>query len=217
VLYRFCSQKNCADGTSPFAGLLIDTAGNLIGTTLNGGATGEGTVFQLSPSGSGYTETILYSFCALPDCADGWVPSSARLVRDAAGNLFGTTSQGGGKRDGGVVYQLTPNGGTWSETVLHTFCADRECTDGKEPFAGVVMDGSGALYGATARGGAIDKRNGAIYRIQGGVFEVIYSFCGGPCGKAPVGGLIVDGVGNLFGTTARGGRHHRGTVFELSP
>lgn len=141
------------DGANPESVLLFDSGGNLYGTTQNGGSSNEcgfsgcGTVFELSPQQDGsWSENVLYSFCSLADCTDGERPLSGPLVRDSAGNLFGTTYFGG-KNDDGVVFKLDAAG---EETVLHTFTGG---SDGADPFAGLVMDGSGALYGTTADGG----------------------------------------------------------------
>ena len=137
ILYRFTGG---ADGAFPGAGLTGD-AGNLFGTTPLGG----GVVFELSPTG---TETVLYSFCAQAACADGGGPV-AGLIRDAAGNLYGTTSGGGDFACScGVVFKVDPTG---HETVLYTF---RGGADGADPEAGLVRDAAGNLYGTTRAGGA---------------------------------------------------------------
>ncbi len=242
VLYSFCSQSNCADGANPFAygGLIMDTSGNLYGTTSVGGnATGGGTVFQLTPSDTGWSETVLYSFCSQTNCADGASPL-AGLIMDAAGNLYGTTSAGGTSAPGtGVVFQLTPDptGTGWTETVLYSFCSQIYCADGYQPLGGLIMDGAGNLYGTTRQG---DNNPGtcALAGSCGVVFEltpdptgtvwtetVLYRFCSQlRCadGVYPYGGLIMDASGNLYGTTNGGGANDGsqvgpGVVFELTP
>jgi uncharacterized repeat protein (TIGR03803 family) len=154
VLHNFCG----ADGAYPSSVLIWDAAGNLYGTTKEGGSSdvcdgGCGAVFELSPdSGGSWTEKVLYSFCSVSGCADGLEPLSGPLVRDAAGNLYGTTYFGGSHRDCsgdacGVVFKLNPNG---KETVLHNFTGG---ADGADPWAGLVIDASGNLYGAARYGG----------------------------------------------------------------
>jgi uncharacterized repeat protein (TIGR03803 family) len=144
VLYSFCTQANCADGAQPSAGLVSDRKGNLYGTTSGGGAYQSGVVFKLTPKRK---ETVLYGFCAQSNCADGALPL-AGPVFDNRGNLYGTTPYGGAS-GAGVVFKLTPKG---KETVLYSFCA-QGCTDGYRPFAGVVFDQKGNLYGTTQYGG----------------------------------------------------------------
>jgi uncharacterized repeat protein (TIGR03803 family) len=153
VLYSFCAKTTCADGASPYGGLVFDKKGNLYGTTLMGGAANRGTVFKLTPEGE---ETVLYSFCAKKSyCHDGENPY-AGVVFDQKGNLYGTTPLGGAY-DGcdntgcGVVFELTPKG---KETVLHSFCAQKGCDDGSLPYAGLVFDTKGNLYGTTWAGGS---------------------------------------------------------------
>jgi uncharacterized repeat protein (TIGR03803 family) len=120
---------------------------------LGEGPHGQGVVFELSPSGGGqWTYNILYGFCAQQGCADGRTPQYGSLVFDAAGNLYGTT-QGGGSQNYGTVFELTPSGGSWTETVLHSFCSATNCTDGEEPIGGVVLDAHGNIYGVTPGGG----------------------------------------------------------------
>ena len=165
MLYNFCTQggTSCTDGEQPVAGLIEDTSGNLYGTTEYGGANGGGTVVKLTPSGGGYTESVLYSFCAQggTSCTDGASPL-ASLIEDASGNLYGTTwhggatvPSGGSTTTGGTVFELAPNGdGTYSESALYTFCSQSACTDGEWPVAGLIEDTSGDLYGTTSAGGA---------------------------------------------------------------
>jgi uncharacterized repeat protein (TIGR03803 family) len=152
VLYSFCAQSGCTDGSHPRAGLVLDTSGNLYGTTYDGGANGKGTVFAVSPSG---TETVLYSFCAQSGCRDGSHPL-AGLILDAKGNLYGTTYFGGKGR--GTVFEVSPSG---TETVLHSFTA--KGTDGYYPSADLVLDDKGNLYGTTLSGGA--NGGGTVFQV----------------------------------------------------
>ncbi len=209
VLHSFAASHT--DGHYPYAGLLMDTTGNLYGTAQSGGAKGLGTVFKLSPNG---TETLLYSFCVLAACADGYHPR-AGLIMDTKGNLYGTTFDGGAY-DAGAVFELSPSG---TETVLHSFCQQTGCPDGYYPQAGLVMDTNGNLYGTTLYNGAYG--GGTVFKISSdGTATTFYNFCtatGCKNGRYPQAGLILDTNGNLYGTTYGGGAYGKGTVFELSP
>jgi uncharacterized repeat protein (TIGR03803 family) len=212
-VYSF--DYNGSDGANPEASLISDAAGNFYGTTVGGGNSAAGTVFELSPNGSGgWTEEVLYSF---GEGLDGTYPE-AGLIFDAAGNLYGTTEAGGIHR-GGMVFELSPNGsGDWTETVLHSFGAG---SDGSAPYAGqLIFDRTGNLYGTTSSGGT--NFYGIAFELSpngsGGWTEtVLHSFGAGTDGASPPAGLIWDGAGNLYGTTYAGGTSNVGTVFELSP
>ncbi len=222
VLLNFNGQ----DGRLPQAGLIFDAAGNLYGTTEGGGtgsncgAFGCGTVFELTPAaGGGWTETVLYSFGGSPDGAD----PLAGLIFDAAGNLYGTTGAGG-TYDYGTVFELTPAaGGGWTETVLHNF--NYNVTDGYYPYAGLIFDAAGNLYGTTSQGGTYGYGWGTVFELTpaaggGWTEKVLHSFpdYNGTDGTSPYAGLIFDAAGNLYGTTSQGGTYiFRGTVFELTP
>jgi uncharacterized repeat protein (TIGR03803 family) len=200
------------DGSEPYGGLVFDAVGNLYGTTFLGGANNGGTVFELKPAaGGGWTETVLYSF-NLNAFGSGSYPL-AGLILDAAGNLYGTTNYNS------TVFELTPTaGGSWTETVLHTFSSTG--TDGYGPMAAVIFDTTGNLYGTTTSGG--------LY-IYGTVFELTpasdgiwtetlpHNFGNGTDGTDPRAGLIFDPAGNLYGTTSYGGAYNGGTVFEIKP
>jgi uncharacterized repeat protein (TIGR03803 family) len=195
VLYDFCSQPNCTDGSGPLASLTFDGAGNLYGTTYSGGAFGGGTVFELSPNGSGgWNESVLYSFCSATNCTDGSSPRS-NLIFDSLGNIYGTTYSGGDGGDGnGTVFELSPSGGGWTETVLYNFCSQSGCADGGNPVNGLIMDTEDNLYGRTYGGGWTE--------------QVIYNFSGGF--NSSYAGLTMDANGNIFGVSGN-------TAFELSP
>lgn len=231
TLYRFAGGT---DGVRPQANLVSDAAGNLYGTTVNGGSNagclggtevGCGVVFELSPPskrGGAWKENVLYRFSG----DDGAFPV-AGLIRDQAGNLYGTTAQGGtfdgvcvnGKIDlgCGVVFELSPElGGIWSETVLYAFTG---LSDGGYPAANLTFDVSGNLYGTT-QGGGIGL--GTIFELspngsQGWTETVLYEFQGDPDGAFPLAGLVFDQLGNLYGTTSVGGVNGAGTVYELLP
>ena len=227
VLYNFQSGS---DGAFPVATLIFDATGNLYGTTLEGGAaaacsSGCGTVFQLAPptgAGGTWTETILYKFAG---GTDGALPSSS-LVFDSAGNLYGTTAEGGKYTDG-TVFQLTPPaspGDAWTESLLHIFSGN---PDGKQPVAGLLFDAQGNLYGTTQLGGK--SKAGTVFKLhrtESGIWteRIIYNFAGGSDGSNPTGNLLLDKKGNLYSTTSLGGSGSCsfvgttcGTVFQLTP
>ena len=209
VLHSFCAETNCADGSTPYGGVILDSSGNLYGATSGGGALGFGAVFKIDSTG---TETVLYSFKGL-SAGDGASPAYGNLVRDAAGNLYGVTLNGGvsctySTAGCGVVYKIDPSG---NETILHTFTGG---SDGGLPPADLIA-GAGGLYGTTFRGGPAGC--GVIFKIATtGNLTVLYDFnCG--FGWGPNAGVVRDSSGNLFGTTAFGGSWSRGTVFKFVP
>jgi uncharacterized repeat protein (TIGR03803 family) len=209
ILYNFSGGS---DGSQPYGGLIFDSAGNLYGTTFQGGASNAGTVYELTPGkGGAWTETVLHSFAG---GADGMGPQSD-LNFDQAGNLFGTTT-GGGSPGNGIVFQLTPGqGGSWTETVLHRFMTN----EGTSPRAAVIFDRKGSLYGTLANDGVFGA--GAVFRLKptnGGAWteETLHTFTGGTDGFGPLCRLILL-RGKLYGTTVIGGGSGVGTVFELSP
>ena len=202
VVYSF--MGGTTDGSDPEAGLIMDSAGNLYGTTFGAGAAGAGTVFKIT---SGGTETILHSFAG--GTTDGLEPR-ASVVMDSAGNLYGTTLAGGMKGDG-TVFKLSPTG---TETILHSFTGGT--SDGSGPLAGLIIDNAGNLYGTTPSGGT--KGDGTVFKVSPtGTETVLYSFAGGPTdGANPVGNLVMDSAGNLYGTTTYGGANGGGTVFKIN-
>jgi len=201
VLYSFTGG---ADGGNPYASLIVDSAGNLYGTTSAGGSTnctgGCGVVYKVSPAGQ---QTVLYSFAGTPDGANPY----AGVIADSSGNLYGTT-HGGGVYSVGTVFQLSGSG---QETVLHSF----GLVPGAMPYAGVIRDSAGNLYGTTSEGG------GVIYELQqGGSYTVLYSFpypAHRQTPTRPESGLVRDPAGNLYGTTQLGGTAGIGAVYMLSP
>jgi uncharacterized repeat protein (TIGR03803 family) len=197
VLYSF---KAGADGAYPHASLIQDTQGNFFGTTEQGGASGYGAVFMLSPSGS---ENVLYSFTG---GADGAFPD-ASLIADAEGTFYGTTTQGG-DYGYGTVFTLSPSG---VEKVLHSFTG----ADGSEPYASLIRDAQGNLYGTAAFGGA--NNYGTVFMLTPNVgLKVLYNFAGGADGAFPRASLIQDAQGNFYGTTLQGGAWNCGAAFMLS-
>jgi uncharacterized repeat protein (TIGR03803 family) len=261
VLYSFCSEKSCADGQNPtYSNVIFDSEGNIYGTTYGGGANGFGTVFELSPSGESYTETVLHSFASSPDGAN---PVNG-LVMDTAGNLYGVTYAGGAGPNGGngTVFELSPSGSTWTEQVianisatyaglaikggnlygvgyasvfeltppggaglwnrftLHSFVAADAATQGSNPNGTLVFDTSGNLYGTTYSGGKYGY--GTVYKLTPGTAQnkpwtekLLAAF---ETGNAyPLGGIVFDGEGNIYGTSTAGGNSKttEGTVYEL--
>jgi uncharacterized repeat protein (TIGR03803 family) len=214
VLYVFTFGN---DGASPGNGnLTFDSAGNLYGTTTGGGAYGRGTVFKLTPSNGGWTESILYSFAGGDN--DGSQPVGG-VVLDKSGNLYGTTLWGPGTgcynlRGCGIVFQLTPTDSGWQENILHYFAGN----DGFWPSAGLIIDQSGNLYGATSMGGAW-AYSGTVFELSptGGswTFALLYEWPDGYNG--PLDNLAMDSSGVLYGTTGADGAYQQGSVFKLTP
>lgn len=232
VLYSF---RGGTDGATPETGVILDSAGNLYGSTLFGGCNPTncpGVVFELTPNqGGSWTERILYTF---QGGADGEFASG--LVLDSAGNLYGSTYFGGTIQGGcgsggcGTVFELTPaQSGSWTKTVLYAF---KYSLDGAYPSSGVVFDSAGSLYGEASNGGSFAcpfVGCGVVYELtpESGSwkFSVAHTFNGlnGSKGWSPTGGLVFDSLGNLFGTTTEGGSSTAcgnfgcGTIFKLTP
>lgn len=206
-LYAFGANANLADGIQPEAGLVRDSNGNLYGTTFFGGNgtgcdinfAGCGVVFQVAPNG---TETVLHAFSG---AHDGWNPTG-RLIRDDAGNLYGTT-QFGGLYGHGTAFKIDAAG---NETILHHF---RGGSDGSNPVAGVVEDTAGNLYGTTRYGGL---GCGTVFKISsGGEETILHRFKDGWDGANPLSSVAMDSSGDIFGTAWAGGIFNYGTVFEI--
>src|ERR1700691_577861 len=166
TLHSFCSQTGCADGQNTYAGLVQGTDGDFYGTTYLGGATGNGTVFKITPTG---TLTTLYSFCTegvYPACPDGAWPNAA-LVQASDGRFYGTTPTGGANQLCGTAFKITISG---AFTTLHSFCSRFECVDGANPQAGVVQGTNGDFYGTTLGGGGLGLfGDGTIFRLSVGL------------------------------------------------
>lgn len=179
---------------------MLDEAGNLYGASSAGGLSGM--IYELSPTGQ---ETTLYSFSP----ARGGTTPRGGLIRDSAGNFYGTTLWGG-LANAGVVYKLNPAG---LETILYSFTGGK---DGSVPStANLAIDSAGNLYGTTVRGGTLGF--GVVYKLSpSGSETVLYSFTGGADGGEPDGGVVRDTAGNLYGTTFEGGTSNAGTVFRLN-
>ncbi len=201
VLHSFTS----AEGTDPYGGLVLDTAGTLYGATGKGGAYGFGSIFKLGRAGD---FSILHQFSGPPD---GAAPVAAFL--SDKGELFGSTG-GGGANNAGTVLQV--NAGTGTTAVLYSFTNG---TDGGIPFAGLISDGEGNLYGTAVAGGSAPgaNGNGVVFKLNVATRQqvVLWTFSGAD-GSQPYGGLIRDAQGDLFGTTQYGGIFNLGTVFRLA-
>lgn len=260
VIYNFTGKGS--DGATPYGGPILDSLGNLYGTTYLGGTYGSGSVYRLSRRGSSWTYSSLYSFkggsdgagpafgslviggdralfgtteaggnfgtaFAICNCpgreivihrfgtgTDGAQPIGG-VVLDAAGNFFGTTSLGGAYGNG-TVFGAKRSGSSWTEGVLYSFTGG---DDGASPPAGVTVDAHGNLFGTTSFGGA--NGGGLVYELSrsgaGWKQTVLYTFQGQDDGQNPVGGVILDSAGNLYGTTFDGGINGGGTVYQLSP
>lgn len=220
-LYLFDQGINAA-GFSPIGGVISDAAGNLYGTTQDGGENGFGVVYKLTPTSKGlWTETILWNFKGSP--TDG-ATSDSTLLMDSAGNLYGTTLYGGlmNKENSecsngcGVVFELSPSAdGTWTETIIHPFTGG---LDGANPVAGLIQDPEGNLYGTAAGGGSAQV--GTVFRLthtsNGWNETVLHNFGGGNDGAVPYAPVAFDLHGNLYGTTLSGGTSNLGTVFQLN-
>ena len=212
VIFSFSED----DGEYADTDLETDNAGNIYGTTVLGGDFASGTVFKVSPTQNGWAQTVLYSFTS---GTDGGEPYKG-VTLDREGNLYGTAVTGGsGSCEGGcgVVYKLTNSGGTWTQTVIHTFTGG---DDGSGPGARVTLSPSGNdVYGMTPTGGAYGL--GTIYRIHhqpNGTwsFSVIHAFTGGADGASGSAGRMILRQGQLYGAATAGGTYGSGVVFQLT-
>ncbi len=210
------------DGISPYAGLVMDPAGNLYGTTTYGGTGGFGTIYQLAPNtAGGWTETILHNFASYN--AEGGYPES-KLTIAPDGRLLGTAAQGGLNVGTctvgcGTVFELKKQDTGWAFRVLHYF----KSTDGQYPrYAGVSIDNAGNLYGATEGGGAnqVGTAWRLLYSSADGTYteQTLHHFGSGSTdGSGPLSGVVVNPSGTrVFGTTPQGGLYGGGTVYTLS-
>lgn len=217
-----------SDGSSPWTGLTPDNSGNLYGTTTGAGSGGApSTIFELVPSGGGgWTFSTLY----YPSFSDGTTLLSD-LAIDGSGNLYGAASEGGNPRADcdngcGTVFELSPSGGSWNFSVLHTFRGTKngaKTGDGGGPLGALALDSAGNLYGTTEFGGKVCSFcGGTVFKLSqssGKWKEQILHRFGGPDGAGPMGGVTMDETGNLYGTTNYGGTSCSdcGTVFKLAP
>ena len=219
TLYSFCSEAGCADGSTPYAGLLQATDGSFFGTTYTGGSNDGGTVFRIDMKGRLKT---VYSFCSQTGCADGSNPY-AGLLQAPSRNFYGTT-ESGGAASAGSVFKVTPSG---TLSVLHSF----DGSDGFTPYAGLVRAPGGNFYGTTGGSGSGATISGTVFKVTpAGKLTTLHQFCSKTnCtdGANPWGVLVEAKDGNFYGTTAAGGTHvcktrgqekiGCGTVFRITP
>jgi uncharacterized repeat protein (TIGR03803 family) len=212
-IYQFTFDP---DGAYPGNNIAMDSVGNLYGTGENGGYT-FGAVWELSPSSGGWTEQAIFDFTGLQG-PDGGEPEGG-VTFGPDGNLYGTASQYGHTENGccGAVFQLVLSGGTWNENTLYDFT---DGSDGSTPYAGVIADSAGNLYGATTTDGA--NGGGTVFELSpsngGWTFQTLYSFTGTMGTQVgPYDDLTLDDAGNLYGTTYLDGRYGWGSVFKLTP
>jgi uncharacterized repeat protein (TIGR03803 family) len=205
LLYSFTGGS---DGAAPEAGVVFDVAGNLYGTTVEGGSYNFGTVYELTPSGSAWTEHTLYSFRG---GSDGAYPQGG-LIFDSSGNIYGTSS--GTSENPGTVFRLTPPGNGWTYSLLHSFVG----SDGADPQAALLMDASKNLYGTTTEGGSVGV--GVVFELSpsggGWTYSLLHDFSGNGDGGFPYGDLVIDESGSLYGTTSEGGSHGKGVIFDIT-
>jgi uncharacterized repeat protein (TIGR03803 family) len=204
VLYNFAGGR---DGSAPYSGVIFDAAGNLYGTTTLGGAHSVGTVYELTPSQSGWAETVLFAF----DGTDHSFTPYGGLVFDRQGNLYGTAC--GGPGDGGTVYELTPANGAWTYSLAYGFSGYSGPRDAP------TMDANGNIFLTDLNTGPFQA--GSVYGLtpgaDGWTAIDLYDFNGISTGAAPFGNVILDADGNIYGTTTLGGTHNLGIVFEITP
>jgi len=201
TLYSFCAKSKCADGSTPYGGLVLATDGNFYGMTFIGGTLNAGTVYKITPTGK---LTTLHSF----SFTDGYNPYDA-LVQGSDGNFYGTTTYGGTHLIGNV-FKMTPQGVV---TNLHSF----NSSDGSEPEAGLIQGTDGNLYGTTYTGGAAGSYGTAFKITPAGVFTSLHFFEDGVDGRQIVPGLVQGTDGNFYGTAGGGGPLGYGTVYSMTP
>ncbi len=225
LLYKFSGS----DGLYPEARVVFGQDGALYGTTTAGGFSNGGTVFNLRPPATvcrsfscPWTETLLFQFNSQDNSGTGTTPLGD-LTFDAAGNLYGTATNGGlfdncTGTGCGVVYELTPSGGAWTQNIIYNFTGG---SDGGHPHGGVIFDHAGNLFGTAFLDNYQDHADGLIFEFSpsgsGWTETALYHFQGGNDGGNPVGGVIFDSAGNLYGATRGGGASDGGTVFRLTP
>jgi uncharacterized repeat protein (TIGR03803 family) len=222
TMYNF--QNNGKDACEPYGGLIFDSAGNLYGVSWYGGKYGDGTVYELIPTATGWRDEILYSFGNGTDASH----PTGGLIFDGSGNLYGVAAEGGANSLGGV-FELSPaTGGTWTEKVIHSFA--KNGTDGWLPNGTLIIDSSGNLYGTAQFGGPLDECGsdagcGVVYELSPPpsgettwTETILHSFVNNETdGLFPYSSLILDSAGNLYGVTQFGGANDEGAVYEVTP
>jgi uncharacterized repeat protein (TIGR03803 family) len=224
--FRMAIPSGGTDGGVPAGGVIFDTSGNLYGVTEEGGRLGFGTVYRLSPFGGRWMEKIINDFTITAPYNDSAVPIGG-LIMDSFGNLYGTSTYGGDASCDppygcGTVFELTPaSNGKWLFRILYNFSGHSGCNGWCAPHDKLVMDAAGHLYGTTTGGGAYDAGNVFELSPAGGgwVYTSLHDFTGqyGSDGAFPVGSLVFDGAGNLYGTASQGGSSNAGVIFAITP
>lgn len=225
VLYDFCEEGElcAATGRHPVWGVTVDSRKTLFGTTSLGGPSDNGTVFELTRASGGWQHRMLHAFCTVKHCPDGYPPTA--LAENDAGDLFGGTALGPHvphclAKPCGILFKLTRDG---AMTILHTFCSETDCSDGRAPAGPLRILDNGDLIGTAEGGGdSADERDGGgvIFRLSGTTLTVLHDFCGAPdCtdGAFPSGGPVIDAQGRIFGTTIAGGAAGEGTIYAFVP
>lgn len=203
VLTSF-DHNSISDAQYPYSSLILGTDGNFYGTTMGGGTSASGTVYQITPAG---VEHVIYSFTDAN--GDGAYPYGS-LLQDSAGNLYGTTT-GGGLSNNGTIFKLSPGG---VETVLYQF--NGGATDGSKPSSQLILGKDGNFYGTTPYGGA--NNGGTVFKMTpGGALTILHSFTGGADGYEPYAGLVLAIDGNMYGTTVSGGSTNLGAIYKVDP
>jgi uncharacterized repeat protein (TIGR03803 family) len=206
VLHTFTGQD---DGGTPWSGVVFDAAGNAYGTTTGGGSNGAGTIYQMTPSGGSWTLSTIHAFL---DGSEG-SGSMCNLLLDSSGNLWGTTRYDG-PTGAGTAFELSPSGGGWNLNVLYAFPG----FTGSRSMSGLLADRQGNLYGTIVQGGQYG--GGQVFKLApsgyGWIYTSLHDFYGTD-GAGPEGQLVLDGNGNLYGTTYTGGAYDKGVVWEITP
>ena len=215
ILYNFTQISG--QGATPEAGVIFDSEGNMYTPTVGGGFGGDrcGDVVQLVNSPSGWTENVLYTFT----CSPGGQGPAGGVFFDPAGNLVGATAEGGGD-DSGIVYDLSPSNGSWAYNILYD-----SFSGGAGPSGTLTMDSAGNLYGTTYQAG--NYGYGSVFKLTPSdgswTYTSLHDFTGGSDGANPVGNVIFDGNGNMYGTASAGGAFSNcdngpcGVVWEITP
>jgi uncharacterized repeat protein (TIGR03803 family) len=224
----FIDFGSVSNGAEPASGVVFDQAGKMYGTTIAGGTgtncevqgfSGCGIVYQLTQDGSGWDQGVLYNFSGGDD---GGAPYAGLLV-DSAGNLYGATAFGGAN-GGGTIYELSPSGSGWTFNVLYSFAGsgggpNGQCINCPGPFATLITDGKGNLYGTTFNDGAHGRGMAfeLVHSGSGWTFRDLHDFTGGVDGFNIWAGLVRGANGNLYGATWDGGLNGYGVIYEITP
>lgn len=219
MLHQFCAEQGCLDGSILFGNPVVDSDGNVFGTTDTDGPTDGGTAFELSPSTTraGWKFSVIHQFCLLPQCTDGSNVSD-EMISDGQGNLF-ATGFGGANNDSGVIFKLTPDGKRTQYSVIYNFCTDPSgrCADGQQPRSGLARDSQGNLFGVTYQGGVSD--GGVLYELSTtGQQQILHTFCMEGCadGGQSYAGVALGDDHTIYGSTFTGGANDQGVIYQVT-